>query len=164
MDTTDRRILDKLQDQLPLVRRPFQQLGSALGLEEADVARRVKRMREQGYIRRLGPIIDNDVLGRSTTLGVTSVPAERAEEVGAIVSAHPGVTHNYLRSAKDRDIPYNLWFTFSAANDGELAEGLREMEQAIALPIHSLRAKKKFKVGVRFPVLPGSHGQEATDD
>ena len=45
-----------------------------------------------------------------------------------------------------------------------MAEGLREMEQAIALPIHSLRAKKKFKVGVRFPVLPGSHGQEATDD
>ena len=164
MDTTDRRILDKLQDALPLVHRPFQAVARELGIEEADVVRRVKRMREQGYIRRLGPIIDNDVLGRSTTLGVTSVPAERAEEVGAIVSAHPGVTHNYLRRAKNRKIPYDLWFTFSAANDAELAAGLRKMEAAVGLPIQSLRAKKKFKVGVRFPVLPPAHSPEATND
>ena len=127
MDSIDRRILDRLKVELPLARRPFLDVAHALEIEEHEVVARVRRMREEGYIRRLGPIIDNDVLGRPTTLAVASVPPERVEEVGAIVTAHPGVTHNYLRESKGHHIPYNLWFTFSAATDEELAAGLRKM-------------------------------------
>jgi len=163
MDSIDRHILDRLQIELPLNHRPYLGVARALDLEEDEVVARVKRMREEGYIRRLGPIIDNDVLGRPTTLAVASVPPERVEEVGAIVTAHPGVTHNYLREGKGHDIPYNLWFTFSAESDEELAAGLRKMAQATDVEIHSLRATQKFKVGVRFPVLR-DEDTEALDD
>ena len=163
MDSVDRRILDKLQDALPLVHRPYEEIARALGLEEADVVRRVLRMREEGTIRRLGPIIDNDTLGRPATLAVASVPPDDVERVGAIVSAHPGVTHNYLRRGKNREVPYNLWFTFSAADDDALAAGLRKMEERIGQPIHSLPARKKFKVGVRFPILRAEDAAEAHD-
>ena len=153
MDSIDRRILDRLQIELPLAHRPFLDVARTLELDEGEVVGRVKRMREEGYIRRLGPIIDNDVLGRATTLAVASVPPDRVEEVGAIVTAHPDVTHNYLREGKGRNIPYNLWFTFSAATEEKLTVGLQEMEQATGVQIRSLRATRKFKVGVRFPVL-----------
>ena len=153
MDGTDRRILDRLQQELPLTHRPYRQVAEELGLDEADVLGRVTRLREEGIIRRLGPILDQDVLGRSTTLAVVRVPPERVDDVGAIVSQHPRVTHNYLREGKGTRIPYNLWFTFTAATDEKLAQGLRGMSQQVGLPIYSLRARRKFKVGVRFPIL-----------
>lgn len=162
LDDTDRRILNELQEELPLVHRPFRKVAHALGLAEKDVVLRVKRMREQGYIRRLGPIIDNDILGRPTTLAVARVPAERLDAVGEVVSAHPRVTHNYVRRAKGHEIPYNLWFTFSAENEEDPQAGLNAMADAVGVPIRSLRATRKFKVGVRFPVLRGIDGEEAS--
>ena len=161
MDSTDRRILDRLQQELPLVHRPYLQVAQELGVSEDDVLRRVTRMREEGVIRRLGPILDQDAMGRSTTLAVVSVPPERIAEVGEIVSRHPRVTHDYHREGKGRSIPYNLWFTFTGLNDEQLAEGLMEMSDAVGLPIHSLRAKRKFKVGVRFPILEDEDDENA---
>jgi len=153
MDATDRRILDTLQQALPLEHRPYLRVAQELGLEEAEVLRRVTRLRDAGIIRRLGPILDQDALGRATTLAVMRVPPERIDEVGAIVSEHPRVTHNYQREGKGRSIPYNLWFTFTGLSDDLLDQGLREMCDKVGLPAHSLRAKRKFKVGVRFPIL-----------
>jgi len=153
MDSTDRRILDRLQQELPLAHRPYRVVADELGLDEEEVLRRVTRLREEGVIRRMGPILDQDALGRASTLAVMRVPAERVDEVGEAVSQHARVTHSYLRQGKGHNIPYNIWFTYTALSEDLLANELQEMAEAVGEQIHSLRATKKFKVGVRFPIL-----------
>ncbi len=153
MDSTDRRILDRLQQELPLAQRPYRVVAEELGLDEEDVLCRVTRLRDDGIIRRMGPILDQDALGRASTLAVIRVPAERVDEVGEAVSQHPRVTHSYLRQGKGRDIPYNIWFTYTALSEDLLTRELQEMSEALGVKIRSLRATKKFKVGVRFPIL-----------
>ena len=49
MDSRDRELLDTLQNDLPLVERPFVALGEGLGMPEGEVLERI-----QGLIRRSG--------------------------------------------------------------------------------------------------------------
>ncbi|MCZ7373098.1 MAG: Lrp/AsnC family transcriptional regulator, partial [Candidatus Methanoperedens sp.] len=57
LDEIDKKILNEIQLDFPLVHRPFRQLGEKLGIEEAEVITRIKRLSKDGAIRRIGPII-----------------------------------------------------------------------------------------------------------
>lgn len=150
MDELDRRILDALQDSLPLTHRPFLALARKLKLPEADVLTRIQRMVEQGYMRRISPVLHKPALDRVSTLVAASVPKGRIEAVARIVNGYDGVSHNYLRAAKGRRVPFNLWFTLSAPSEPWLARTLKEIERRAGVPLHSLPALRRFKIGVRF--------------
>ena len=47
-DDTDRRLLNDWQRDFPLVDRPFAELASTLGVDEAEVLRRLARLQQQG--------------------------------------------------------------------------------------------------------------------
>ena len=53
LDQIDKRILDILQANFPLVSRPYAEIGQRLGLDEEEVLRRVRIMRKNGIIRRI---------------------------------------------------------------------------------------------------------------
>ena len=150
MDDTDRKILNHLQDRFPVESRPYRVMGEALGLAEDETHRRVQRLAEQGYIRRLGPVLDTQAIGKATTLVVMKVPEERAAEVAELVNAHDQVSHNYLRADDEGEAPYNLWFTIAATSQAELDRVLSQVKDETGLPAYSLPATKKFKIGVRF--------------
>ncbi|MEK6730334.1 MAG: Lrp/AsnC family transcriptional regulator, partial [Planctomycetota bacterium] len=61
---TDRKILHRLQSNLPLVSRPFLELSKELGIDEDTIIERIKFMIEKGYVRRLAPIINTQAMGR----------------------------------------------------------------------------------------------------
>jgi DNA-binding Lrp family transcriptional regulator len=155
LDKIDKKILQVIQSSFPLTPRPFLTLAqSALGgtLEEKEVLSRVKALVEGGVIRRLGPIIDTQALGNTGSLLAMKVPEERLEEVSKIINAYPGVSHNYLRRGRNKDIPYNVWFTMSASSPKELAKKLKEIEEKTGLVVRNLPTTKKFKIGVRFNI------------
>lgn len=150
VDEADRKLLDRLQADFPLVPRPFAVLAQELGWEEQEVIERVQALHEAGLIRRVGPILDPARIGRVGTLAAVAAPPERIEEVAAVVSAHPGVTHNYERTARHGSCPYTLWFTLSAGSEQALAKAVAELSDAIGLAIVRLPTTRKFKIGVRF--------------
>ena len=52
LDQLDRLLLDEVQGSVPLVPRPFAQLGMSLGADEAEVIARVSRLSAPGgFIR-----------------------------------------------------------------------------------------------------------------
>ena len=108
MDEADKRVLSVIQSELPVCERPFDAVAGRLGMPAEDVLARVRRMRAGGLIRRIGPIFDSGRLGYTSTLVAARVPAGRLDEVAALVSALPGVTHNYRR-----EHAFNLWFTLT---------------------------------------------------
>lgn len=152
LDVTDRRILERIQTNLPLCSRPFLSIAEELSLEEELVIERIKHLVEIGCVRRLAPIINTQGVGRSATLAAMKVPEDRIEDVSEIINGYDGVSHNYLRKGKGKDIPYNIWFTMSAANEHTLEDKLKEIETRTGLIVRSLPTLKKFKIGVKFKI------------
>ena len=122
MDATDKRILDIIQTGFPIAPRPYAVVGEQVGLTEAETLSRVRALKGKGIIRRIGANFQSAKIGFKSTLCAASVSAEKLDAFIAVVNAHPGVTHNYLR-----DHPINIWFTMI----GESREAIREALVAI---------------------------------
>jgi DNA-binding Lrp family transcriptional regulator len=145
MDQTDRRILDVIQSDFPLERRPYAVVGERLGLTEAEVLARVRALKERGIIRRLGANFQSRKLGWRSTLCAAKVPEDRFDAFVAEVNRHPGVTHNYLR-----DHEFNVWFTFIGPSWDAVCETLQEIEERTGIEVLNLPAEKMFKIKVDF--------------
>ena len=146
MDALDRQILNRLQRGLPLVPRPFEVLSEELEIEEDVILERIRLLKSQGVIRRLGGVFNSQSLGFQSTLVALKAPSERIEEVAEVINAYSGVTHHYLRDHEE----YNLWFTLIAQNEGRIQEILEDIASKTGLRIRSLPAKKLFKIQVDF--------------
>lgn len=154
MDPVDRRLLDCVQAGLPLVERPFAAVGEALGLGESEVLERLGRLRDEGVVRQLCAIFDTARLGYASSLVAARVAPARIEAAARIISAHPGVSHNY-----ERDFEWNLWFTLAVPPDSTL--GLDQTAAILArragLDAHRLLpALRVFKIGVKLDMEEGA--------
>lgn len=159
MDSTDRKIMTRLQDGLPLTPSPFAEIARECGTGEEEFLERVRALKARGLIRRIGPIIDQRALGRATTLAATAVSAENADALAGRVCALDGVSHCYLREAEEGETPYNLWFTLSAETPEDLDEILARLEKETGAHIVSFPARRTFKIRVRFDLA----GESADD-
>ncbi|MBW2632031.1 MAG: AsnC family transcriptional regulator [Deltaproteobacteria bacterium] len=146
MDRLDREILNIIQEGLPLDTRPFRTLGALVGIDEDDVLERVRRLKNEGIIRRIGAVFDTGNLGFTSTLCAAKVPADRLERFVDIVNSYRGVTHNYLR-----DYEYNVWFTFIAPTENEIEKALSDISRETGISnIISMPVKRKLKIDARF--------------
>lgn len=147
LDDFDKRILDILQANFPLVPRPYAEIGQRLGLGEREVLSKVRTMRANGIIRRMGANFQSRKLGYVSTLCAASVPPEKLENFIESVNALSGVTHNYLR-----EHAYNVWFTLISPGKDAASKTLAALEAETGIPILNLPATKLFKIKVDFPM------------
>ncbi len=148
MDDKDRAILNEIQSDFPISSRPYHEVGKRTGLSESEVFERVKRLRLEGIIRRIGGNFDSRRLNFTSTLCAARVPEEDVEGFVQVVNAYPGVTHNYLRNHD-----YNVWFTFIAPSMCHIEDALEEISHATGVAeIINLPAVKRFKIKVDFEV------------
>lgn len=149
-DALDLRILDALQQDIPLVPRPWEVLAGRLGISEPVLLERLERLRQAGIFRGISPVLESRPLGlAAATLVALPVPEERVCDVAGIVSRYPEVSHNF-----QRDHHYSLWFTLSAQDDGALHAVLSEILERTGYSkedILDLPTVKKIKIDVRFP-------------
>ncbi|MDX6590104.1 MAG: siroheme decarboxylase [Solirubrobacterales bacterium] len=118
LDETDKRLMNLLQSSFPLDPEPFALVASEADLDLDDVLARTRRLLEGRIIREITPIFDTRALGYESMLVAAKVDAENPQRAARIVNAHPGVSHNYLRTHD-----FNLWFTIATPPDSKL--GLR---------------------------------------
>jgi DNA-binding Lrp family transcriptional regulator len=145
MDEIDRRIVNALQDGFPLAERPFAVAAGRLGLAEADLIERVRRLREEGWLTRFGPMFDADRLGGATTLAALSAPVADFQRVAALVNAHPEVAHNYAR-----EHALNMWFVVASERPEQIEAVLAAIEAETGLRVYAMPKELEFFVEARF--------------
>jgi len=151
MDATDRRLLNLIQKDFPLVVRPFAAIGQQLGTSEEDVLARARRLKEAGIIRQISAIFDSRRLGYSSTLVAMDIPEERIDASADRISEHPGVSHNYKR-----DHSFNLWFTLTLPPGADLETEVAQLSDvAGARRARILPALRVFKIGVELDLEQG---------
>jgi len=148
MDTVDKKILNILQKEFPLVEQPFLLIAERCGISEEETIARIQKMKDKGIIRRIGAVFDGTKLGRASTLCAARVPEDKMDLFVRTVNANKGVTHNYRR-----DHEYNIWFTATAASAEELKAFLDDLKKKTGVTdILDMRAVRTFKINASFDV------------
>lgn len=146
MDDIDRRILNRIQSDFPVTSHPYAAVADVLNLTEKDVITRLKRLKANGIIRRIGGNFVPEKLGFVSTLCAAKVPESEIDSFARIVNRYPGVTHNY-----QRENSYNVWFTFIAPSMEEIEANLRQISQETGVTlILNLPATRTFKIKAQF--------------
>lgn len=147
-DDTDKAILNRIQSDFPIEERPYRAIGEALDISEDEVIERVRRLKAEGIIRRIGGNFSPEKLGFVSTLCAGSVPPEKIDEFTRTVNAYAGVTHNYLRKNT-----YNVWFTFIAPSREVIDQNLAEIAEKTGITdILNLPATNVYKIRAKFKV------------
>jgi DNA-binding Lrp family transcriptional regulator len=161
-DKTDLAILNALQDDLPLVPRPWEAIASRLGIAEPVLLTRMKKLADAGIIRAISPVLESRPLGlHAATLVALRVPEERLEEVAALVSGSPAVSHNFQREHE-----YSLWFTIAAKDEAEVhavLDGILHRAGIPASDMLDLPTIRRIKIDVRFSFPPAPEHDHGYD-
>lgn len=148
-DTTDKAILNLIQWDFPLAKRPFVEIGKQLNISEEEAMRRTKAIKETGVIRQINAIFDTRRLGYKSALIAMSIKPEKLERVADEINKHQGVSHNY-----ERDHEYNLWFTIAVPPDGSIQNDLADFAKLDGvIKYRLLPTLKLFKIGVKLDML-----------
>ena len=144
LDPVDGAILNVMQEQFPVVARPYLLLADATGTSEEDAVRRVARMKDMGVLRQVSAIWDTRALGYKTMLVAMRAAPERIDAAARVINAHPGVSHNYKRNHE-----FNIWFTLAVPANGDLEWCVQRLGKlAGAESIRMLPTLRLFKIGV----------------
>lgn len=146
LDTVGRKLVNLLQEGLPLEKDPYGILARELGISRGEVTDRIGALVEGGVIRRIGGVFDSAAMGYTSLLVGASVPAEVFRDAAAFVNSFGGVTHNYRRSGA-----LNMWFTFASGDPGEI-DGMLETfrERFGRTSVYPFPKVKHFKLRVFF--------------
>ena len=146
MDDIDKKILNIIQTDFPVGAEPFKVIDSLAGISEEESLERIKRLKDDGIIRRIGAVFNARKIGFVSTLCAAKVPEEKIKAFVETVNAYPGVTHNYRRNHE-----YNVWFTVIAPSEEELKRFLAEItERTGVIEVLSMRASRIFKINASF--------------
>lgn len=146
IDNINKKILNNTQVDFPIHSRPYKIIAEKLGLSEDELIQRIRQMKKDMLIRRIGGNFSPDRLGYHSTLCAAKVPEEKIDIFTKTVNAYSGVTHNYKR-----DHEFNIWFTFIAPSVNIIEENLKQVSESTGVKtILNLPATRVFKISANF--------------
>jgi siroheme decarboxylase len=143
-DEIDRRLINALQGDFPLVAEPYRQVAETLGLSEADVLQRLDSLLERRILTRFGPMFQIERAGGAFVLAAMRVPEGDFDRVAAQVNAFPEVAHNYRREHQ-----LNMWFVLATAKPEGIAETIAAIEAATGLPVFAFPKEREYFVEMK---------------
>jgi DNA-binding Lrp family transcriptional regulator len=129
MDERDLELLKIAQDGVEFTERPYQVLGEKVGMSEQEVVFRLKKLQDEGIIRRFAATIGHRALGivANAMIAWRANPDE-IERAGEIMGKVEEVTHCYER-ATTPDWPYNLYTMVHSTSKEECLNAARRLSK-----------------------------------
>ncbi len=145
-DETDKIILNILQVNFPVSKRPFLEIAAQTGVSENEVMERIVNLKKKRVIRQISAIFDSHNIGYKSTLAALRVKEENIDNAASVLNSHKGVSHNYLRNNS-----FNIWFTITLPSGTSLEEEIKSLAGAAKADSYlMLPTIKLFKIGVNF--------------
>lgn len=144
LDELDRAIINATQGGFPLVAEPYRQVAESLGLTEAELLQRLKRMLDAGILSRFGPMYQVERMGGAFVLAALAVPESRYDLVATLVNGLPQVAHNYRREHH-----LNMWFVLATESPAGIQEAMARIESLTGLPVHAFPKEREYFVDMR---------------
>ncbi len=143
-DELDRKLINALQGDFPLVPEPYRQVGETLGIDESELLRRLDAMLERRVLTRFGPMFQIERAGGAFVLAAMRVPEAEFERVTTQVNAFPEVAHNYRR-----EHALNMWFVLATATPEGIARAVAAIEAATGLPVFPFPKEREYFVEMK---------------
>lgn len=143
-DDVDRRLINALQGDFPLVPEPYREVAEALGLDEAEVLRRLDSLLERRVLTRFGPMFQIERAGGAFVLAAMRVPEADFERVTQQVNAFAEVAHNYRR---EHDL--NMWFVLATATPRGIPQAIAAIEAKTGLPVFAFPKEREYFVEMK---------------
>ncbi len=149
IDETDRRLLAAIQSGLPLVPRPYAELGARLGLSEAEIIARLQQLQTRGVIRRFGVVVRHHEVGYgANAMVVWDVPDAQVRELGRCLAEFDFITLCYRRPRHLPQWRYNLYCMIHGKTREDVLSNLEWMVNRCGLqglPHEVLFSRRRFK-------------------
>jgi len=144
----DSKFLSVIQDEFPIIERPFRAIAEYIGWTEKEVISAIESLMDEDIIRTFGPVFDPKKLGYTNTLVAASVEQSHIAELSTAILDIREITHNY-----QRDHELNMWFTITA-HDNEIMDSIiKRVEKFPGVKkVLNLPVTKIFKIRAVFGV------------
>ncbi|MFH1092934.1 MAG: Lrp/AsnC family transcriptional regulator [Candidatus Omnitrophota bacterium] len=143
---TEKQILNFIQGDLPLKSFPYTHLAKKLNMAEDKIAEKIALLKKRGYIRRLGALVNHDMVGlKVNCMCVWKVSEEKIEKIGKLCAKAPAISHCYLRAIQ-RGWPYNFYTMVHAKTKSECLKTIKSIAKKSSVDDYEmLFTLKKFK-------------------
>ena len=139
----EKSIIRELTGDLPVTSQPFVPLAQKLGISQRQLLSIIKRLKEEGRIRRFGATLRHRNSGFSANaMVVWNIPEEKIDEVGRAMASFREVTHCYHRRPQ-RDWKYNLFTMVHGAGEEECRQIAQKISKATAMTDYQLLFSRK---------------------
>jgi len=147
LDKQDIILLQNTQNGIELVDNPFKMIGNNIGLSEEDVISKLKKLIDEGVIRRFGASINNRKAGIiANAMVVWKIPESRVEEIGELFSKNEYVTHCYTRTIIPGRWAYNMFTVIHSQEHSTVVSIVKEMSNLVGIDDYNiLFSTREFK-------------------
>jgi len=134
----EKRIVQGLQEDLPIISRPFRAVAARIGITEGELLAAIRRFMKNGTIRRFGATLRHQRSGFSANaMVVWRVGADDLARVAKVLASFREVTHCYQRPAL-AGWPYRLFTMVHGRSRDECEELARRMAEKAGVPDYRL--------------------------
>jgi siroheme decarboxylase len=160
IDEKSQLLLNVIQDDVPLVDRPYKVLGEKIGSSEAEIVEMIRKLKETKILRQVSTIFDTRSLGWQSSLVACKAPEGKADQVAEILNEHPGVSHNYARRHD-----FNIWFTIAVPGNSNLQAHIDVLQaKSGAQSIRLMPTLRLFKIGMKLDMTGGKAKKMGIDE
>jgi siroheme decarboxylase len=144
------RVVRCIQEDLPLVERPFVNWAAEVGLTEDGLLDLISQWLNCGFMRRFAAVLNHREVGFSANgMVVWNCPLERIDEYGMILASHSEVSHCYHRPGFTV-WPYNLYAMIHGRSIADCHKTAGKLARGIGLDdyriLFSTREFKKIRL------------------
>ncbi|MDH4284895.1 MAG: Lrp/AsnC family transcriptional regulator, partial [Gallionellaceae bacterium] len=127
-------LIGAIQKGLPLVARPFAEIGNGIGLAENEVITALAHLSGKGVIKRMGVVVRHRELGyRANAMVVWDIPNDQVRALGQSIGSSGDVTLCYRRPRRLPVWRYNLFTMIHGRRSDEVLQRVEQLKEKCGL-------------------------------
>ena len=141
-----------VQEDLPLVERPFATEGEEIGCDETAVLDLLRGFKERKLMRRFAAVMNHRSAGyKANAMGVWAVPDDQLDQLGPMMAGFALVSHCYRRPTYE-DWPYSVFTMVHGHNARDCEDTIAAIQAETGVDEYALlwSIKEYKKVRVRY--------------